>query len=358
MDALAAAAAAAAALPERPRGPRRLTTVQRWAIVWLHTKHTSVREIARQVECNRATVRAVIMRWAYSGTPGSGSRSGRPRCTDGATDVNIAVEARVTKFTSPRRIRCKLGLEASRATIDRRLREAGLFGRVARHKRAYTERERLLRLEFAEQYKGWSVAQWEKVLFSDEKCFYGDGFCGRVWVRREEGTALDPEHCVDKRTHPVKVNVWACFTAAGVGYSHIFNENMDAALMKTILSANLLPSAALHFAVDPPEQFWLLHDNDKKFKSRLVGEWLHNNGVSTIDFPPYSPDLNPIENLWAIIARRVEEHDCDSMEKLQDAIADEWDAVDKKKELLRSLVHSMPARIQAVIDAEGWHTKY
>jgi hypothetical protein len=151
-------------------------------------------------------------------------------------------------------------------------------------------------------------------------------------------------------------NVWACFCAAGVGYSYIFNETLDAPLMKSILSDHLIPSAKLHFSFDPPEQWYLLHDNDKKFKSNLVTEHLHNTGISTIDFPPYSPDLNPIENLWSSLARSVELRKCDTMEKLQDVIAEEWDKVDV--ELLRTLVHSMPDRCRAVIDAKGWHTKY
>ena len=137
------------------------------------------------------------------------------------------------------------------------------------------------------------------MLFSDEKCFYGKGFCGRMWVRREKGTALEPQYTVHKTAHPVKVNVWACFCANGQGYCHIFNDNLDAVLMKKILGDNLLPSAQLHFSFDPPEQWYLLHDNDKKFTSRLVTEQLHTLGVSKLDFPPYSFDLNPIENLWA-----------------------------------------------------------
>ena len=49
----------------------------------------------------------------------------------------MAVVARIDKFTSPRQIRRKLELDVSARTIDRRLQEAGLFGRarVARHQR-------------------------------------------------------------------------------------------------------------------------------------------------------------------------------------------------------------------------------
>jgi hypothetical protein len=189
-----------------------------------------------------------------------------------------------------------------------------------------------------------------------KNAFYGKGFCGRTWVRRPVGEALNPEYCVGKTAHPVKLNVGACFCAAGQGYMVIFNENMDALMMRKILDENLLPSAQLRFPSDPPQAWHLLHDNDKKFKSRIVTELLHNKGVGCLEFPPYTPDLNPIENLWGAMARAVEKRECDTLMQLQDVIADKWDKVDE--ELMRTLAHSIPARCQIVIEARGWHTKY
>jgi hypothetical protein len=152
--------------------------------------------------------------------------------------------------------------------------------------------------------------------------------------------------------------VWACFCASGQGYIYIFNQTLDAKLMKKILSDHLVESAKLHFSFDPPEQWYLLHDNDKKFKSRLVTGLLHESGVTALEFPPYSPDLNPLENLWATLARAVEQYtyQCDSMLALQDVIADEWLKI--SDEHMKTLAHSMPARCQAVIDAKGWYTHY
>ena len=68
-------------------------------------------------------------------------------------------------------------------TIDRRMYEAGLLGRVARHKAQrdshYFADEIRKRLSFADGYGGWKE-QWNHVLLSDKKCFYGKGFCGRI----------------------------------------------------------------------------------------------------------------------------------------------------------------------------------
>ncbi len=75
-----------------------------------------------------------------------------------------------------------------------------------------------------------------------------------------------------------------------------------------------------------------------------------------LDFPPYSPDLNPIENVWNDLARRVENKPASTIQQLQDAIAEEWEAT--SVDLLRKLARSMPKRCKAVIDAKGDHTKY
>ena len=348
--------AAAEAEPAAVHEQQRLTAEQRWTCVVLRKHGWKRSAIAADIGCKWDTVAAVIARYQRTGDVHSGSRNGRPRCTDEDTNINIAVTARVDVFTSARQVRRKLDLDCSARTVDRRLQDAGLFGRVARHKRDYSPAELRKRLSFARGYEHWTADQWAKVLYSDEKIFFGKGFCGRIWVRREKGTALDPQYTVHKTAHPVKVNVWACFCASGQGYCHIFNEKMDAALMKRILSDNLLPSAALHFRTDPPEQWYFLHDNDKKFTSVLVQTFLHEKGITALDFPPYSPDLNPMENLWDALARAVEQHACETMEELQDVISAEWNKV--SKDLMKTLSDSMPARCKAVIRAQGWHTKY
>ena len=310
--------------------------------------------IARDIGCDWHTVTSVIARWRLTADVRSGARSGRPRCTSFDEDINVCLAARVDVFTSPRQVRRKLNMDISPRTIDRRMQEAGLFGRVARHKRDYSPAELRQRLSFAQGYAGWSAEQWARVLFSDEKCFFGKGFCGRVWVRREVGEALNPKYTIHKQAHPVKVNVWACFGAGGVGYMHIFNDNLNGKMYCKILRNNLGASADL--VLPEGQQRYFLMDNAPTHKSQKAKEIIFNASCTALDFPPYSPDLNPIENLWSIMAHRVEQRTCETEEELQDVIADEWDKIEP--EVRQNLARSMPARCQRVIEACGWHTKY
>jgi hypothetical protein len=148
--------------------------------------------------------------------------------------------------------------------------------------------------------------------------------------------------------------VWACFSRNGIGDIHIFTEDLDAAEMKAILQSHLVQSAERVFPNNTV--WWFLQDNDPKHSSRLVHEWLFCHGVQCLDFPPHSPDLNPIENLWANLKRRVEEHNSRNIEELQQQIHIEWLRTDKI--FLSNLSDSMPRRCKAVIANEGHPTKY
>ena len=154
------------------------------------------------------------------------------------------------------------------------------------------------------------------------------------------------------------MNVWGCFSATGPGYLHVFYEKMDGALYKSILSDHLLDVAKRDFPSVPPAitPWQFLQDNAPMHKSGLVTEWLHRTGVDVIDFPPYSPDLNPIENLWSIMATQVNIHQCLTEESLSDVVLKVWAEIDTK--VHQKLAKSMIKRCARVIAAKGSHTKY
>ena len=176
---------------------------------------------------------------------------------------------------------------------------------------------------------------------------------GQVWVQRPIGEAFNQEYAVSTVKHPPKVHVWACFCANGVGRIHVFTENLDSELYKNILQEHLLDTKKKYW---PNQQWYFQQDNDPKHTSRLVQGWIASKGIDTIDWPPYSPDLNPIENLWADLKKRVEKHNCWSTDELAKAVKEEWWKTDKA--YCKKLVDSMPERCWQVIEFEGGATKY
>jgi transposase InsO family protein len=123
--------------------------------------------------------------------------------------------------------------------------------------------------------------------------------------------------------------------------------------MRAILNAHLLPSAKRLYSA---AAWWFQQDNDPKHTSRIVKRWLFDHGVQCIDFPPYSPDLNPIENLWNDLKRRVEKRNARDIAELEEHLKAEWSATGK--DYLVKLSHSMPKRCLAVVANHGHKTRY
>lgn len=71
---------------------------------------------------------------------------------------------------------------------------------------------------------------------------------------------------------------------------------------------------------------------------------------------PQSPDMNPIENLWAILDKRVQHRKPRNREELLECLTDAWNNI--PVDMLRTLARSMPNRLRAVIVSEGYPTKY
>ena len=208
------------------------------------------------------------------------------------------------------------------------------------------------RLAFVSNYSGWNESQWNTVLFSDETHVILGGN-GQVWVQRPEDTAFLSQFMTERYPFPEKISLWGCFSAQGIGASRVFDGTMNSRLLTDTFMRYMKPHALQTW---PAQQWYFLQDNAPYHTSNQSRAWLHNNGIDCIDFPPYSPDLNPIENLWADLKRRVELRcPCDSTE-LKQFLTEEWTATDP--EYLRCLAHSMIDRCKAVAACRGFKTKY
>uniref|UniRef100_A0A668ACI7 Tc1-like transposase DDE domain-containing protein n=1 Tax=Myripristis murdjan TaxID=586833 RepID=A0A668ACI7_9TELE len=76
------------------------------------------------------------------------------------------------------------------------------------------------------------------------------------------------------------------------------------------------------------------------------------NSREGMEWPALSPDLNPIENLWDQLSRRVEARSSvpQNLNVLRAALQEEWDAM--PQQTISRLVNNMRRRCQAVIDAD------
>ena len=124
--------------------------------------------------------------------------------------------------------------------------------------------------------------------------------------------------------------------------------------MREILEPHVLPVAG---AIDP-ERFVLVDDNARPHRAHRVDTFLEDHGIERMDWPAKSPDMNPIENVWGLLKRRISRRirPEDTLQDLEDALIEEWN--DLPQAYLGKCVLSMRRRTEACVRSMGSHTKY
>ncbi len=215
------------------------------------------------------------------------------------------------------------------------------------------QRQRQKRLTWAVEKKNWTVAQWSKVLFSDESkfCISFGNQGPRVW--RKSGEAQNPCCLKSSVKFPQSVMIWAAMSSAGVGPLCFLKSTVNAAIYQEILEHFMLPSADKLYG---DADFIFQQDLAPAHTAKGTKSWFNDHGVTVLDWPANSPDLNPIENLWGIVKRKMRDTRPNNADELKAAIKETWASIPPQQ--CHKLITSMPRRIEAVIKAKGAPTKY
>jgi transposase len=166
----------------------------------------------------------------------------------------------------------------------------------------------------------------------------------------------------------MKVMVWAAFWDTGRTQLYIIDRDFES--KKHRYSANsyleVLTDQVLFWHRRLDKGYVFIQDNASIHTAKKVKAWFKKYGITTTDWPPYSPDLNPIENAWWELKKRVfqmfpEVMACrgnseEDRQRLESCLQAAWDTI--PKEFFDALIESMPRRVAACIAADGWHTKY
>lgn len=241
----------------------------------------------------------------------------------------------------------------SKRTIQRRLNESGLYGRIAAHKPFVSKKNVLARIRFAKEHVDWTLEQWKNVLWSDESKFNMINTDGIRYVRRPSNMRFNPRYTVGSVKHNGgNIMVWGCFSFSEKGPLCHVEGRMDYVKYREIMSEVMLP----HARENMPAGWIYQQDNDPKHKAKGVMNWFQDNSVSLLEWPAQSPDLNPIEHLWGEVERKLMGRKFQKPDDLYAAVQQEWLALPNS--VLETLVRSMPRRCKAVIDAKGFPTMY
>ncbi|XP_051542403.1 uncharacterized protein LOC127434021 [Myxocyprinus asiaticus] len=166
-----------------------LTVVQKTIIDTLHKEGKPQTFIAKEAGCSQSAVSKHVNR-KLSGR----KKCGRKRCTTNRENRSLMRIVKQNRFKNLGELHkewTEAGVKASRATTHRHVKEFGYSCRIPLVKPLLNHRQRQRRLTWAKE-KNWTVAQWSKVLFSDESkfCISFGNQGPRVW--RKGGEAHSP----------------------------------------------------------------------------------------------------------------------------------------------------------------------
>jgi len=239
-------------------------------------------------------------------------------------------------------------------SIRNRLIEGGLSGRIAAKKPLLSEKNRAARLEFAMMHRDWTVEDWKKVLWSDESTV--ELFKSK---RREledvqvRGTRMSAWYLQFTLGGGGKLMVRDCFCSSGLGELRRVKGTMDQHTYTKMLIDAMIPSAERLFNGD---LFIFQQDNAPCHKARSVTELLKESDISVMDWPPQSPDFNPIENLWRILKKKVGQSKPTNLNELWEKLQEAWRSITEEE--ITRLINSMPQRMKSAIKNRGGSTKY
>ncbi len=147
--------------------------------------------------------------------------------------------------------------------------------------------------------------------------------------------------------------IWAAMSSAGVGPLCFLKSTVNAAIYQEILEHFMLPSAEKLYG---DADFIFQQDLAPAHTAKGTKSWFNDHGVTVLDWPANSPDLNPIENLWGIVKRKMRDTRPSNADDLKATVKETWASIPPQQ--CHKLITSMPCRIEAVIKAKRAPTKY
>ncbi|UYV77619.1 hypothetical protein LAZ67_15001751 [Cordylochernes scorpioides] len=317
----------------------------RGMVIRLKRTGWSIRQIAADTHLGASTVHRLWRRWLEQGNVAIYRNVGATRVTSARVDRRILRQAvaapQATCTAILQHVQDTLDHSISTRTISRRLVANGLHSCRPLRRLPLTPPNRRQRLEWCRARSTW-MTEWHRVVFSDESrfCLSSDSRRVRVWRRR--GERSNPAAIVERPTVRQRgIMVWGAIA---------YDSRSPLLRIQGTMTAqryvdDVLRPVTLPYLQGVPNALYQ-QDNARPHTARISQQALQD--VQMLPWPPYSPDLSPIEHIWDIIGRRLHAlPQPRSEDELWQMVEREWRAI--PQDAIRTLIDSLPRRVAACI---------
>ncbi|KFM68777.1 Transposable element Tcb2 transposase, partial [Stegodyphus mimosarum] len=318
----------------------------------------TVPSVVAEFGINKSVVSRAGKGFQTTGTAFRKVGGGRPRTTSTEDDRYIVLQAKTGHQQSASAIAQLLctatGRQVSWFTVARRLHKGGLFGRHPERCLPFKVDHRRHRLQWCREHKNWTTDQWCRVLFTDESRFSTRSVSQGVLIWREVGTRFYPSKIKERlRNGGPGVQVWGGIILNGRTELHVFDRGSVTG--EGYCEEILLPHVRLFpGAIDPDLVF--VDDNARPHRTLAVEELLKSEkllkDITRMDWPAYSPDLNPIDHVWDALGRHIAARlrPPENTEQLKQMLIEEWTLL--PQEMLHQLGLMAP-ELEKVVDDDS-----
>lgn len=325
-----------------------LSEAEKAVILLLDKQKSTVSAISLETGRSRCVITNFLSDTTNYGVKKS---SGRPK------KLSLRIRSKIVclaagKNITANKIKAQLDVQVHKSTILRVISDDGkLKRRKVKRKPILSKLHKTNRLIFSGKYSDLDE-EWGNVIFSDEKRFNLDGPDGYNYY----WAGLNSEEIV----YPKRANggpslmVWGCFNLKDKSELAFIKGNIDSEKYQGVLESHLIPFIKRQ---NNPNVIFQ-QDNARPHVSKSTKDWFSLREIELLYWPAFSPDLNPIENLWGELSRMVYANGrvYNSLNELQTAIMCNWFEI--KQTLCEKLINSMSSRIQNVVANGGGSTKY
>ncbi len=311
--------------------------------LWNNGIHNA-KELHKLTDIPLPTIYRKIKKIKKNGSLKHAGGNGRPKKINANSSRALCQYIRHDTSLSTRTLARKLenlGTQVSYRTIGRHLASIGYLKKLPKATPMLTEAHKQKRIEWARNHIN---DQWEKTIFTDETAFQLFRNTVERWYKGERPVRRIPK----ERT---KIMAWGGFCVEGKTSLFCFKQIMNAEFYVEILRRHA-PEITQMLGND-----WRFQqDNDPKHTSCLAKAFLQENFPEILEWPSNSPDLNPIENLWAIVKSNVEKRMPKDLNDLEEFMVEEWQNIPQS--VLVSLANSMRRRCELIIENNGERIPY
>lgn len=241
----------------------------------------------------------------------------------------------------------------SEATIRRYLKDQGIVRKVDIPKPAMEDRHFVQRLDFAKEWLGKGPNALDNVMWSDETMVKSHPINRKSYSYVHRTTPRQIQE--RKQQGGFSIMFWGCISRFGRGPLVVLEGNMNAEKYRKVVNEFFIPE--LMDWQSKGVDLILMQDGAPCHKAKVVLEHFRDTGFPPLSWPSCSPDLNPIENVWAWVKQKLytEFPPAKTKQELMINVLAIWEDLDD--ELCSRYCSNYDKRLHRVVEANGRQIK-